>query len=48
MSIHIMTQVWERSQHKGRALLLILAIADNANDQGLAYPSAKTLAKKIA
>jgi hypothetical protein len=38
--------VWERSQHKGSELLLMLAIADNANDQGLAYPSAKTLAKK--
>jgi Helix-turn-helix domain len=46
MSIRIMTQVWERSQHKGTELLLMLAIADNANDQGLAYPSKKTLAKK--
>jgi Helix-turn-helix domain len=46
MSMRIMTQVWERSQHKGSELLLMLAIADNANDQGLAYPSTKTLAKK--
>ena len=46
MSIRIMTQVWERSQHKGSELLLMLALADNANDQGLAYPSTKTLAKK--
>jgi hypothetical protein len=46
MSMRMMTQVWERSQHKGSELLLMLAIADNANDQGLAYPSAKTLAKK--
>jgi len=46
MSNHIMTQIWERSQHKGRELLLLLAIADNANDQGTAYPSLHTLAKK--
>jgi Helix-turn-helix domain len=46
MSIRIMTQVWERSQHKGSELLLMLAIADNANDRGLAYPSLNTLAKK--
>ena len=46
MSIHIMTQVWERSQHKGSELLLMLAIADNANEQGIAYPSLNTLAKK--
>lgn len=46
MSMRMMTQVWERSQHKGSELLLMLAIADNANDQGLAYPSTKTLAKK--
>lgn len=41
-----MTLVWEKSQHKGSELLLLLAIADNANDQGLAYPSIKTLARK--
>jgi hypothetical protein len=46
MSIAIMTQVWQHSQHKGSELLLLLAIADNANDQGLAYPSIRTLAKK--
>jgi Helix-turn-helix domain len=46
MSIAIMTQVWQRSQHKGSELLLLLAIADNANDQGVAYPSVRTLAKK--
>ncbi len=46
MSIRIMSLVWERSQHKGSELLLLLAIADNANDQGVAYPSIRTLAKK--
>jgi hypothetical protein len=46
MSIRMMTLVWDQSQHKGSELLLMLAIADNANDQGVAYPSIRTLAKK--
>lgn len=46
MSISIMTRVWAESQHKGSELLLLLAIADNANNQGVAYPSRRTLAKK--
>jgi hypothetical protein len=46
MSTAIMTRVWSESQHKGSELLLLLAIADNANDQGVAYPSRRTLAKK--
>ena len=46
MSLRMMTLVWEKSQHKGSELLLLLAIADNANDQGIAYPSIKTLTKK--
>jgi hypothetical protein len=46
MSIAIMSRVWAESQHKGSELLLLLAIADNANDQGVAYPSVRTLAKK--
>jgi Helix-turn-helix domain len=46
MSLRMMTLVWEKSNQKGSELLLLLAIADNANDQGIAYPSTKTLAKK--
>jgi hypothetical protein len=47
MSIRKMAQVWEKSQHKGTALLLLLAIADNANDEQIAWPSIITLSKKI-
>jgi len=47
MSIKIMTEVWEHSQMKGSLLLLLLAIADFANDDGIAYPGTPTLAKKI-
>lgn len=46
MSIKLINHVWEKSQHKGSALLLLLAIADYANDAGEAYPSYETLAHK--
>jgi hypothetical protein len=42
-----MTEVWRYSRHKGSALLLLLAIADHAHDDGGgAWPSQETLAKK--
>jgi hypothetical protein len=41
-----MTRVWEHSQCKGSELLLLLAIADHANDDGYAFPSVATLAQK--
>lgn len=48
MSIKVMSAVWEHSQSKGSALLLLLAIADHAHDDGDgAFPSVPHLAKKI-
>lgn len=47
MSIKVMNAVWEHSPAKGSELLLLLALADSANDSGLAYPSVTTLAQKI-
>jgi hypothetical protein len=41
-----MAAVWERSQHSGTSLLMLLAIADFADDDGRAYPSIPTLARK--
>lgn len=38
MSIKIMQRVWEHSQHKGTDLLTLLALADNANDDGYCWP----------
>lgn len=46
MSIFCMTAVWERSQHSGTHLLMLLAIADFSDDDGRAYPSVPTLARK--
>lgn len=46
MSIAVMTQVWEKSTQKGAALLLLLALADFANAEGIAWPSIETLAQR--
>jgi hypothetical protein len=46
MSIAIMASVWEHSEQNGTALLMLLAIADNANEYGEAWPSVPTLARK--
>ena len=47
MAINVCTWVWANSPHKGSNLLLLLAIADNAHDDGGgAYPSIKTLSQK--
>ncbi len=41
-----MTAVWRHSQQKGSALLLLLALADYADERGVSYPSIGTLARK--
>lgn len=46
MSVKVMSKVWETSPEKGNRLLALLGIADNANDDGWAYPSHETLARK--
>lgn len=46
MSMEIMTRVWECSKQKGTPLLLMLAIADNANHEGVAFPGVPYLARK--
>lgn len=47
MSIKAMTRVWDYSEQKGSRLLLLLAIADYAHDDGAgANPSTRTLARK--
>lgn len=46
MSVRSMARVWEGSRHSGSELLMLLAIADFADDDGRAYPSITTLAAK--
>ena len=46
MSVKVLSRVWEHSAHGGTELLLMLAIADFADDDGRAYPAVPTLAAK--
>lgn len=46
MSIKLMSYVWEHANAKGADLLLLLALADMANDDGDSWPSVATLAKR--
>jgi hypothetical protein len=41
-----MARVWDQSTHGGTELLVLLAIADFADDEGNAYPAVGTLATK--
>ena len=46
MSVRMISRVWDYSNHKGNDLLMLLAIADFADDDGNAYPAVATLATK--
>jgi len=46
MSIRVLDQVWKNTQAIGSQLIVLLAIADFAQDNGKAWPSVRTLAKK--
>jgi hypothetical protein len=46
MSVRIAARVWAQSQSAGSELLMLLAIADFADDEGRAFPSVPTLARK--
>lgn len=46
MSIKVMSRVWAQSSRKDGELLVLLALADFANDQGECWPSMPVLAHK--
>ncbi|PSW14763.1 helix-turn-helix domain-containing protein [Photobacterium sanctipauli] len=46
MSIKVMTAVWDADNLKGNAKLIMLCLADFANDEGYCWPSLERLAKK--
>lgn len=46
MSIELMSRVWKHAPVSGGSLLVLLALADFADDKGWAWPSVNTLAKR--
>lgn len=46
MSFLITRHIWDHTPQKGNAKLVLLALADFANDKGLAWPSIPTVARK--
>lgn len=46
MSVEATRSVWRHSQSRGTARLVLLAIADNADDGGLAFPGHEHIAEK--
>lgn len=48
MSLYVLTAIWRAPPCKGGDLLCLLAIADNADENGFAWPSIATIAKKAA
>ena len=47
VSVRVMTRVWDESKQEDNYRLLLLAIADNANDDGVAWPGLEHLQNKI-
>lgn len=48
MSLDVLTAIWRDPPCKGGDLLCLLAIADNADDDGYAWPAVETIARKAA
>jgi hypothetical protein len=46
MSIRVMSMVWSKAPVQGGELLILLALADNADDNGNAYPGVPYIASK--
>ncbi len=47
MSLKVMTRVWDQSKEAASDLLLLLALADWANDDGICWPREERLARKV-
>ncbi len=47
MSLEAYRDVWEHSKAKGTARLILLALADHADENGVAWPSLSRLAKYV-
>jgi Helix-turn-helix domain len=47
MSIRVMTAIWDHSRYEGGDPLVLLALADWADDQGRCWPSVPSIAQKV-
>jgi hypothetical protein len=47
MSIELSSAVWKHSRQKSGTLLVLLALADYANSENIAWPAVSTLARKV-
>lgn len=46
MSIRLMARVWDDTRFRGTELLVLLCLADHANDNGICWPSVATIARR--
>ncbi|EGR3967463.1 helix-turn-helix domain-containing protein, partial [Vibrio cholerae] len=46
MSVKVMSYVWDISLFKGSDKLIMLCLADYADDAGVCWPSIETIARK--
>ena len=46
MSVKVMSYVWDIPSFKGSDKLVMLCLADHADDRGLCWPSIDTIARK--
>jgi hypothetical protein len=47
MSIKVSSEVWRHSRHKSGNLLVLLALADHADDRGICWPGIPLLALEV-
>ena len=46
MSIRLTSQIWDSGRYEQTALLVLLALADQANDDGVCWPAVSTIAAR--
>src|SRR6476660_10073117 len=46
MSIRVMSAIWTNAKYEGGALIVLLALGDWADDDGLCWPKVSSIAKK--
>lgn len=46
MSVHVSSWVWDHAECEGNELLIMLALADYANDEGVCWPGMATLSRR--